>query len=732
MSGGVSGRRSRAERLSQRAVGRCAVAHSIVAMKYPSIALAVLGLAAATPCQQRLTPELLWKLGRVSDPQLSPDEQSLLFHVRNYELAEDRGATQIYLLSLQEGGAPHPLTFSGGGTGSNFNARWSKDGKSIAFVSTRSGSAQIWLLDLSSGGEARQITDHPGGVSNMSWSPDGARFAFTTSVQVDLAHGQRHPDLPNADAKVYDDLMVRHWDTWRDGTYSHLFVARMPAVGEGPVEGVDMMAGQRLHTPLPPFGGGEQIAWSPDGTRICYATKDVAEWQTSTDSELRVVDIKTGATTTITEGMKGYDLASVWTPDGRALVFQSMERDGYEADRNRLVVHDVASGKKTELTVGFDLSVAEHTVSADGETVWIVADRRGTRQLFRVPVRGGEVKQVTSGRHHLAHPIPLADGRTVIALRMTTERPYEIVRIDTSKKGMPVALTDINGPVYADLELPSVEARWVEATDGEWIHSWVVKPPNFDPTKKYPMLLYCQGGPQSQVGQWFSFRWNFHLMASQGYVVLAVNRRGLPGFGAKWNEQISGDWGGQAMSDLLSATDAMRSESYIDEQRVAAIGASFGGYTVYWLMGHDEENRFCSMLAHCGVFDLRSMYLATEELFFVNWDLGGPWTKSPETAKAYDLFSPSTYIQKWDTPLMVIHGARDYRVPLTQGLQAFTAAQENGVKSRLLYYPNEGHWVLRPQNGVFWHREFFGWLDETCKSRVLQAEPAGADRQQRD
>jgi dipeptidyl aminopeptidase/acylaminoacyl peptidase len=692
-------------------------------------ALAALALAVAVPAQSaspstpsRMTPELLWQLGRVSDPQLAPDGRSMLVHVRRYEIAEDKGATQIFHLPLGQDGIPamRQLTFEA----SNWNARWSSDGKRVAFLSSRSGSAQIWLLDLSTGGEARQLTDVEGGVSNMSWAPDDRHFAFTAMVQVDPAPGDRYADLPHADAKVYDDLMVRHWDQWRDNTYSHLFVV----AAEKGATPVDLMAGQRLHTPLPPFGGGEQIAWSPDGKWLCYATKDVAEEQSSTDSELRLVDVASGDTQTITTSLKGYDLNPVWSPDGSKIAFASMARDGYESDRNRILVHDVATGGKKELTENFDLSVGEHVWAPDGGSVYFTADFRGGCQVFRVPADGkSEPEQVTRGRWNFGHPILSPDGKTLYALRQHTERPYEVVSVDLAKAATDeaaangVARTDVNGPIYANLELPEVEGRWFEATDGKYIHSWVIKPPGFDPNKKYPMLLYCQGGPQSQVGQWFSYRWNFHLMAAQGYVVLAVNRRGLPGFGTEWNEQISKDWGGQAMQDLLSATDAMLQESYVDRDRVAAIGASFGGYTVYWMMGHDQEDRFCSMVAHCGVFDLRSMYLATEELFFVNWDLGGPYWQDEKTAARYAEFSPSSYIENWDTPLLVIHGARDYRVPLTQGLQAFTAAQERGVKSRLLYYPDEGHWVLKPQNGLFWHREFFRWLDETCKNRDTSA-----------
>jgi len=321
----------------------------------------------------------------------------------------------------------------------------------------------------------------------------------------------------------------------------------------------------------------------------------------------------------------------------------------------------------------------------------------------------GKIQPVSAGRYHFGSLAPSRDG-AVYCTRMQMERPNEIVRLRAAEASGGVALTDVNGPVYGKLALPTTQARWFDASDGKKIHSWVIYPPGFDESKKYPMLLYCQGGPQSQVGQWFSFRWNFHLMAAQGYIVLAVNRRGLPGFGQAWNDQISRDWGGQAMQDLLTATDAMFEEPYVDRDRTGAIGASFGGYTIYWLMGHDAQDRFKTMIAHCGVFNLESMYLSTEELFFVNWDLGGPYWRSPEVAKDYRRFSPHNFVGGWSTPLLVVHGQRDFRVPVEQGIQAFTAAQLQGVPSRFLYFPDEGHWVLSPQNGVLWHRVFFDWL----------------------
>jgi dipeptidyl aminopeptidase/acylaminoacyl peptidase len=685
-----------------------------------SFLLCLVPLAAGLAAQERLTPELLWQLRGVSDPQPSPDERWLLYHVRTTELRDNKSTTQLVLLE-QSTRKRRQLT----GEGSNFNGRWSPDGETIAFLSTRKGAPQVFTLSLA-GGEARQITNQSGGVSNLAWSPGGTHLSFTAEVKLDPDVHDRHPDLPHADAKIFDSLLIRHWDEWKEGKYSHLFV--VSADGGAPR---DLMPGERFDTPVKPFGGGEQIAWSPDGKELCYTAKKIAgsAWASSTDNDLYAVPVDGGPARNLTAGMPGYDQDPVYSPDGSMIAFHSMARAGFEADRNRIMVLDRRNGKIRDASEGVDLS-AHAFAWLSNDALVFDADVKGTTQVYRLALAGGAPQPLSQGRWQFSGAVPAPGGDHVYCVRQRTERPNEIVRLSLSARGEGEALTDENGALYANLAQPEVEERWFQATDGAKIHSWVVYPPDFDPARKWPMLLYCQGGPQSQVGQWFSLRWNFHLMAARGYVVLAVNRRGLPGFGQAWNDQISGDWGGQAMQDLLSATDAMLEEPFIDRQRTAAIGASFGGYTIYWLMGNDDRQRFCSMVAHCGVFDLRSMYLATEELFFPNWDLGGPFWTSPEIASDYQRFSPSSFVGNWRTPLLVIHGERDYRVPVTQGIQAFTAAQVRGVPSRFLYFPAEGHWVLTPQNGVLWHREFFTWLDATCKDRELGAAPASAPRKE--
>lgn len=652
--------------------------------------------------QQRLTPEALVQLPRVGELASSPDGKSLLYSVRVPDLASNRSKSTVFLLATANPDKPRAV-------GEGSAPVWLPGGAAFAFV-TKDGVATIAVSD----GQAAPIAV-AGGVQNLSWSPAGDRFAFTQAVPIDPPVTAAHPDLPKANARAYDDLMVRHWDVWNDGTYSHLFVQGRA----GSDKPLDLMPGERVDTPLPPFGGAEQIAWSPDGKELCYTARRVPNPEASTDSSLWVVPAGGGTAKNLTPELPGYDQDPVYSPDGRWIAFASMERSGFEADRLRLVLHERATGKNTELLPKFDASVHEVRWTADSKRLFFTVETEGTTQVFTTAIEQPNATPVTKGRHALSDLQVPGDGSVLYALRATMERPNEVVRID-AKTGAIAALTDVNGAAFANLALPVIDAEWFPATDGKKIHAWIVKPPGFDPAKKYPFVLYCQGGPQSMIGQAFSFRWNFHLMAAKGYVVAAVNRRGLPGFGQAWNDQISRDWGGQAMQDLLSVCDAMQARPYIDKARSAAVGASFGGYTVYWLMGNAGD-RFAAMIAHCGVFNLESMYLSTEELWFVDWDLGGPYWKSPEVADLYRRFSPHRYVQNWKTPLLVIEGEKDFRVPYDQGLQAFTAAQVMGVPSRLLEFPDEGHWILSMQNAVLWQREFFAWLDRWCGDKAPKA-----------
>lgn len=670
-------------------------------------------VAGSADAGNRMTPELLWELGRVGGGSLSPDGKHLCYTVREYDLAENSGTTDIHVIDLET--SKDRVVVEAIKSASDIQWVSTDDGLRLFMTTKRGGddaTTQVWSLDPASG-TFDAVTEYDHAVANLKVSPTGKHIAFTVDIKLDKTVNDLYADLPKADARIIDDLMYRHWNAWHDYKYSHVHVARLGDDGKAG-EARDIMEGLRADCPVPAFGGSEEFSWSPDGKEIALTLKLVNNWAESTDTDVYLVDLTgDGRLRNITAGMDGYDKEPVYSPDGRTVAFLSMERPGFESDRNRIFLHDRSSGQNRELTVGLDQMVHSPVWAPDSSAVYFYSERLGTDQIFRISTATSSIAQLSHGQYNWNVRDISSDGKTLIVGRRDMIRPWELYSMPAAG-GAATRLTGVNDEIYADLELPTVKERWVRASDGKKIHNWVIYPPNFDPKKKYPMLTYCQGGPQGQVGQWFSYRWNFHLMAANDYIVIAVNRRGLPGFGRKWNDDISGDWGGQAMQDILASHDDMLTEPYVDPDRCAAIGASFGGYTVYWLMGNAED-RFCSMVAHCGVFNLESMYGSTEELFFVNWDLGGPYWKSPEIQAEYDEFSPHRYIGNWRTPLLVIHGQKDFRVPVTQGMEAFTAAKVQGVPARFLYYPNEGHWVLSPQNGVLWHRTFFEWLGRTCK-----------------
>lgn len=677
------------------------------------VGAAFVSVALSASAQERMNPELLWQLGRVSGGSLDPSGKTLLYSVRTYELADNKGDTDLWLVDLA-GGAPRRLTE---GPVSEGAAQWVQTaaGLRIYHLAKRGdgdeASTQVWSLDPDSG-DLTQVTDVKGGVGNLKVAPSGDRIAYTIEVKLDDTVNDVYPDLPHADARIIDGLMYRHWNQWHDFKYSHVCTAPLNADGTAG-EHVDLMEGMRVDCPVPPFGGSEQFAFSGDGKTIAVTMKDVEDWAESTDSAvyLRPAD-GSGEFTNATPNMPGYDNDPLFV--GEQLLFQSMERPGFEADRNRIMSLDLETKEIKDLTAGLDQTSHNVTPAPDSNSLYFQSEWRGTDQIFRLDRASGKTTQVTSGQFNWSLRDVTPDGSTLVLARQSMVRPWELGTMAASG-GAWKALTDVNGELFAKLELPRVEERWTPSTDGKQIHSWVIYPPGFDETKQYPMLTYFQGGPQGQIGQWFSYRWNFHLMAAHGgYVVVAPNRRGLPGFGRKWNDDISKDWGGQAMQDILSVNDAMVAEAYIDAERVGGIGASFGGYTAYWMMGNAED-RFSAMISHCGLFNLESMYGSTEELFFVNWDVGGPYWRSEQAQRDYNRFSPHRYVKEWKTPLLVIHGEKDFRVPITQGIEAFQAAQIEDVPSRFLYFPAEGHWVQSPQNGVVWHRVFFDWLQTYVK-----------------
>jgi dipeptidyl aminopeptidase/acylaminoacyl peptidase len=585
------------------------------------------------------------------------------------------------------------------------------DNEQIAYMSAESGDMQLWFLDVNSGTK-KQVTTIEGGISGFKFSPDKTKLMYTKDVKLDKDVHDLYPDLPKANAYIETDLMYRHWDHWHDYTYSHVFVADF--ANQSISNSKEIMEGQRFHSPLKPWGGTEQINWSTDSKKLAYTCKHSTgkDYSLSTNSDIFIYELESGETSNLTDGMMGYDIAPVYSPDGTMIAWESMERDGYEADKNRLFVYDIATGTKKDYSVGFDRNVHGLSWSADSKTIWFTSDNLARYQIYSLDLATGDFKQVTQGDHNYLSVVEAGD--ILIGTKQSMSMPTEIFSIDPNT-GAETQLTFVNKPVLDQLELARVEERWVKTTDQKDMLVWVIYPPHFDPNKRYPALLYCQGGPQSSVSQFFSYRWNFQMMAANGYIVVAPNRRGLPSFGQEWNEQISGDYGGQNMKDYLSAIDELSKEPFVDKDNLGAIGASYGGFSVYWLAGN-HDGRFKAFIAHDGMFNLEAQYLETEEMFFVNWDLGGSfWDKNNAIAQRSFANSPHKFVDKWDTPILVIHGEQDFRIAYTQGMSAFNAAVLRGIPAKYLHFPEENHWVLKPQNSILWQRTFKEWLDQWLK-----------------
>ncbi len=617
--------------------------------------------------QKKMTPELLWSLGRVSGMGISDDGHWVIYSVSTPDISINKTKRKVFAIPIK-------------------------------------------------GGIPVEIARPDSLLNNDRISPDGKYIISASDVKLKNVQGKEfYPELEKSNAQIYDQLNYRHWDTWEDGAFSHVFVSPITNGIPGPAK--DIMPGELFDCPQKPFGGDEDFIWSPDSKKIVYVTKKKygTAYAISTNTNLYEYNLETGKTQNITEGMMGYDINPSFNQKGE-LAWLSMKREGFESDKQDIVVSN--GHAKLNLTRKDDkIYVEGFRWSEDGKKIFFWSPTNGTQQLFEVNYPGltkmsPVVKQLTKGDFDITGIIGQT-GNILIVTRTDMNHAAELYTLNILNGEMQ-QLTHVNDSIYRNVNLSKTERRLVKTTDGKNMLVWVIYPPGFDPAKKYPTLLYCQGGPQSALTQFYSYRWNFQLMAAMGYIIVAPNRRGMPGYGTKWNEQISEDHGGQAMRDYLSAIDNISREKFVDRNRLGCVGPSYGGYSVFMLAGI-HNNRFKTFISHDGIFDLRSMYGTTEEMWFVNWDYGGPYWDSKNAAaqRSYQQFSPSNLVNKWNTPMLIFHGGKDYRVPEEQGLQAFQALQLKGIKSKLVYFPEENHWVLSAQNALVWQREFFNWLKET-------------------
>ena len=661
---------------------------------------------------KRMTPEALWAMGRIGSVAVSPDEKQIAYSVAYYSVPENKSNNELFVMNA-DGSSNRQITRD---SWQESQPIWIKDGKKIAFLCNESGSSQVWEMNPD-GTERKQLTRYEGDIEGFAFSPDGKKLLFIAQVKTVQSTADKHPDLPKATCIIVTDLMYKHWDEWVT-TAPHPFVADFDGNGISNVQ--DILDGEPYESPMKPWGGIEQLAWSPASDKVTYTCrkKTGLAYAVSTNSDIYIYDLATGKTENITEENKGYDTNPQYSPDGKYIAWQSMERDGYEADLNRLFVMNLATGEKRFVSRAFESNVDAFLWNKDSQSIYFIGVWHGETQIYNIGLADNDsLNRLTDGMHDYAS-LALC-GDKLIAKRHSMSMGDEIYAVNNTRSGNAFAkaeqLTFENKQIYDQLEMGKVEARWMTTTDGKQMLTWVIYPPQFDPNKKYPTLLFCEGGPQSPVSQFWSYRWNFQIMAANDYIIVAPNRRGLPGFGVEWNEAISGDYGGQCMKDYFTAIDEMAKEPFVDKDRLGCVGASFGGFSVYWLAGHHDK-RFKAFIAHDGIFNMEMQYLETEEKWFANWDMGGAyWEKDNATAQRTFANSPHLFVDKWDTPILCIHGEKDFRILANQAMAAFDAAVMRGVPAELLIYPDENHWVLKPQNGVLWQRTFFEWLDKWLK-----------------
>ena len=680
----------------------------------------------------RLTPEALWAMGRIGGISPSPDNKHIAYTVSYYSVPQNKSNTDIFVMNA-DGTGNVQLTST---PYSELQPTWIKNGQKLAYLSNESGTSQVWEMNPD-GTDRHPLTNYADGIEGFAFSPDGQKLLFISQVKTVKSTADKYPDLPQASGIIVDDLMYKHWDEWVT-TAPHPFVADFDGTGISNVR--DLLEGEPYESPMKPFGGIEQLAWSTDSKSIAYTCrkKTGMDYALSTNSDIYIYNIETKEVRNITEENKGYDTNPQYSPDGRYIAWQSMERDGYESDLNRLMVMDLQTGEKHFASRDFPSNVDTYAWADNSRSIYFTGVWQGTSQIYNTDME--HVYQLTAGLCDYASVAPcgnkliatrhsMSQGDEIYAVEGLDSKPMPIVLFQTDSHARPNYSTDkeISSPypvkqlttenrhIYEQVEMGRVEGRWITTTDGKQMLVWVIYPPQFDPQKKYPALLYCEGGPQSALSQFWSYRWNFQMMAANDYIVVAPCRRGMPGFGTEWNEVISGDYGGQCMKDLLKAIDEVSQEPFIDRNRLGCVGASFGGFTVYWMAGH-HDGRFKAFIAHDGIFNMEMQYLETEEKWFANWDMGGAyWDKNNAVAQRTFANSPHRFVDKWDTPILCIHGERDYRILANQAMAAFDAAKLRGIPAELLIFPDENHWVLKPQNGVLWQRTFFAWLDRWLK-----------------
>lgn len=657
---------------------------------------------------KRMTPEALWGMGRIGSFDISPDGNHIVYTVAYYSIPEDKSNREVFVIDTN-GKNNKQITHS---IYQESDVKWIKNGTKIAFLSNDDGLNQLYEMNPDGSGRCK-ISNFDRDLEGFLFSPDEKKVIFISEINIIKTTADKYPDLPKASGIIINDLMYKHWDDWVT-TAPHPFIANYD--GQKLSNITDIMQGELYECPMKPFGGIEQIAWNTTSDKIAYTCRKLTgkEYALSTNSDIYEYNITAKQTKNLTKGMMGYDTNPQYSPDGKYIAWQSMEHDGYESDQNRLFIMDLKSGEKSFISRNYPSNVDAFIWNINSKEIYFTGVWHGEEHVYCINTKKGDYRQITSGMYD--YDAVTIKNNQLYAKRHSMSNGDEIFKINPRNSNV-FQLTFENKHIYDQIEMGKVEPRWITTNDGQSMLTWIIYPPHFDPNKKYPTLLYCEGGPQSPVSQFWSYRWNFQIMAANDYIIVAPNRRGLPGFGNEWNEEISGDYGGKCMEDYLKAIDEVSKEKYVDKEHLGCVGASFGGFSVYWLAGHHNK-RFKAFIAHDGIFNLEMQALETEEKWFVNWDLGGMyWDKKNNVAQCSYATSPHKFIDKWDTPILCIHGEKDYRILASQAMSAFDAAVLRGIPAELLLYPDENHWVLKPQNGILWQRTFFEWLNRWLKCK---------------